>query len=192
MDKTFYIATDEFPKVSLRSIGCGDQENLRAWKNANRRSFFFQEMITPAMQARWYEAYRGRPDDFMFIVRAEGEDLGCLGVRRPETGWDLYNIIAALPAFSGKGHMGRALRMLCSFALLRFPAPITAKVLASNPALAWYLKNHFVIFRRHPDHVEIALDQAEFRACRLSIGDGPPGADGGERGADVPRGEGKR
>lgn len=122
------------PRVRLRGAGPGDLEELRLWKNANKRWFFFKGDITPAMQKEWFEGYLKRPDDVLFIVESGGRKVGTLGVRVKEGRYDVYNVVAA-PGESGKGYMKAALSAVCA----RFSdKPLGCLVLKGNPAAKFY------------------------------------------------------
>ncbi|CAG1004319.1 hypothetical protein ANRL4_03434 [Anaerolineae bacterium] len=167
MNGILSLTSDEHAGVILRTIHWGDQENLRNWKNAKRYSFFYQELITVEAQREWFEAYLNRQDDFMLVVTAADDDMGCMGFRLRESTWDVYNVIVGVPALSGKGYMVQALRMMCSYALSLQPLRITAKVLITNTALQWYYRNGFREHTAHADHVEIELDMTKFTPCVL-------------------------
>lgn len=138
--------------VTLRSIGPEDLEDLRRWKNDNRRAFFFKDVITPEGQKKWYEGYLGRPDDFMFVVEAEGMKVGCMGFRKIEGAADCYNIIGA-PEGRGKGYLGAAMEAMCGHIEESLgTVPITCKVLKTNPAVTWYEKRGFKIAADKGDH----------------------------------------
>jgi RimJ/RimL family protein N-acetyltransferase len=140
---------------------------LRGWKNDHRESFFFKGIIAPADQVKWFQGYLGRSHDYMFVVLFNGRALGCLGFRYIEQGVDIYNVILGIPEMRQKGLMGKALRMMCSYAQKEYPGAQGAKVLRSNPAVGWYQRNGFKIARFHEDHVDIELDQVTFKPCRL-------------------------
>lgn len=161
------ICSDLYPTVFLRAIEERDQSNLRAWKNENRRFFFYQEIISEAMQREWFSKYQQRDQDYMFIVSAEGTDIGCMGVRLLEGTWDIYNVILGNVRFAKKGYMRQSFHLLCSFALAVNPVRISAQVLNDNPALSWYCRNGFVVVARHSDHVEIELDKSRFVSCSV-------------------------
>jgi RimJ/RimL family protein N-acetyltransferase len=167
MNRLFSLVSDEYPDVILCAIQWGDQENLRNWKNDNRYSFFYQELITPAAQQEWFEAYLRRDEDFMFLIRSGSLSIGCIGFRLCETNWDIYNVILGTTAFSGRGYMRQAIRMICSYARTLQALPITAKVLITNPALRWYYRNGFRERAVHADYVDIELYAARFTPCIL-------------------------
>lgn len=137
-------------------------ERLRAWKNAHRRFFFFQDVITEAAQRAWFEGYRQRPDDYMFIVQAGDEPIGCMGIRRRDGQADVYNVILGRPDYGGRGLMTRAMRLLCSDARRRFGCEVVARVLKDNPALGWYERQGFEVVSSFDEYVFIRLAEARF------------------------------
>jgi RimJ/RimL family protein N-acetyltransferase len=149
---------DSHAAVELRTIRESDQPQLRAWTNQNRQYFFFKELISEFAQQEWFGKYLTRDDDYMFIVRAEGCSIGCMGIRVLEDTWDVYNVILGEQRFSGRGYMGQALQTMCSWAAELRPIRISARVLKDNPAINWYCRNGFKVVATHDDHVEIELD----------------------------------
>ena len=133
----------ELGEVSLRSIGAADQELLRVWRNATRDAFFYRETIEASEQARWFSQYLLKTDDFLFMVEHKQTPFGCLGLRWKEDKWDVYNVIRRTRNEETRGKMGSALRAAISFVLTRQLAPVQAIVLASNPAVSWYLSQGF-------------------------------------------------
>lgn len=167
MNRLFSLISDEYPDVILCAIQRGDQENLRNWKNDNRYSFFHQELITPAAQQEWFEAYLRRNEDFMFLIRSGSVSIGCIGFRLCETNWDVYNAILGATAFSGRGYMKQSMMMMCSYALSLKSLPITAKVLITNPIQQWYYRSGFLVRAVHADYVDFELPAASFTPCIL-------------------------
>ena len=90
------------PGLELRSASQTDLENLRTWKNKEKQYFFYQEEISKELQLNWFESFKLRPDDFMFMTVFEGHVFGCMGIRWQKDFWDVYNVIVGLPEFSGR------------------------------------------------------------------------------------------
>jgi RimJ/RimL family protein N-acetyltransferase len=130
-------------------------------------SFFYRELITPAQQLNWYSAFLNVENDLMYIVEAEGVEIGCMGVRDRDNGWDIYNVILGDQSFQGKGYMSQALRLLCTQAIRVKPQRISAKVLNDNPALGWYYRNCFKASKSFPEYTEIELKESNFVLCDL-------------------------
>jgi len=131
----------------LRTAEHADQEQVRNWRNIHARSFFHQSPITSTGQQQWFEEYRNRSDDFLFMVMAADQSIGCIGIRFRSDAWDLYNIIRGVHSSRSTGFMATGLAMLIAFARDICPVAVRADVIAGNPALTWYLRNGFVVER---------------------------------------------
>ncbi|NQU42068.1 GNAT family N-acetyltransferase [bacterium] len=162
------FAVDGQPPL-LRSAEIGDLENLREWKNANCRFFFHKDPINPEQQASWFQAFLDRTHDHMFIVECEGRAAGCMGIRRLEDAWEVYNVILGEAEFGRKGLMGRALKMMCRFAIEDWEWPVTLRVLKENPAVGWYLKNGFEKISEEEDHFYLDLNRLEFESPEMRV-----------------------
>ncbi len=128
----------------LQTISEEDLENLRIWKNSNRKSFFYQNEITPEQQMQWFESFRIRPEDWMFIVSWKMKPFGCVGARLLEREWDIYNVIRGERVKGSEGGMRWSMEKVIQWIQTRKPdAPIQAKVLKTNPAKTWYQKMGF-------------------------------------------------
>ncbi len=75
-------------RVRLRLLEEADLPQTRAWRNQAhiRRWFVNSSVIEPEQHQRWFEAYRDRDDDFVFIIE-ETQDL-----RKPIGQVALYRI----------------------------------------------------------------------------------------------------
>lgn len=129
----------------LRTAEHADQEQVRTWRNIHARSFFHQSPITSTGQQQWFEEYRNRSDDFLFMVMAADQSIGCIGIRFRSDAWDLYNIIRGVHSSCSTGFMATGLAMLIAFARDIRPGAVRADVIAGNPAINWYLRNGFAI-----------------------------------------------
>jgi ribosomal protein S18 acetylase RimI-like enzyme len=158
--------------LRLRSIDEGDLENLRVWKNRQRKRFFHTEYITRDGQIHWYADFRQRRSDFMFIVEAtcgpSPSPFGCLGFRLQEDVVDVYNVIRSRTIRGQKCTMGEALIVMCSYAL-GFEKPITCAVLKDNPAVGWYERFTFEIVEERRDNFLMRLDVDRFAPVRYSV-----------------------
>jgi nitrite reductase/ring-hydroxylating ferredoxin subunit/RimJ/RimL family protein N-acetyltransferase len=170
MNKAFVLSSSELP-VTLHAIGPSDLEDLRLWKNANKQAFFFKREISPEGQLQWFNGYLSRPEDFMFIVRAQGVKTGCMGFRIDDGYADCYNIIGA-PEGRGKGYLGQAMRLMCSFIQGEHAKDIGCRVLIGNPARSWYEKCGFAVIGTEPDHCLMRL-VAGFKPCVYGKEDEP-------------------
>lgn len=64
------IAPIEGPRVRLRLLDEADLPMTLAWRNQDRirRWFFSSEPISPEQHRDWFERYKNRDDDFVFII----------------------------------------------------------------------------------------------------------------------------
>lgn len=65
----------ELNGLTIRSLEESDIEKLRVLRNDNRRFFLDDSPITPEMQLAWYENYKKRATDYMFVVEQD-ETIG--------------------------------------------------------------------------------------------------------------------
>ena len=151
------IQTPSQPGIKLSSITEKDVELLRVWKNAHRYSFFFQEIISPEQQRWWFKQFCAREHDYMFMVQNDQLDIGCMGFRLMDEKIDIYNVILGREEYRGTGIMSIALALMNGFIIIRFMEDVTAKVLCTNSALGWYLKNGFEIVETHDTYYLIRL-----------------------------------
>ena len=155
--------------VTLRTITKEDIELLRKWKNSDRKYFFYNKIIGTGQQKKWYKDYSSRENDYIFMVEYRSIAIGCMGFRKISDMMDIYNVILGLKKFGGRGLMGQALRLLCSYIRGTFAKDITAKVLTHNPALKWYLKNNFKKIEVHNDFIYIMLDINKFDYMQYNL-----------------------
>ena len=153
----------------LSSINRDDLELLRKWKNANRESFFYKEIITESDQEKWYDKYISRENDYIFIVLYNGVKIGCIGYREIDGSIDIYNVILGKDEFSRKGLMSRALRIFCSYLYDSIKKDITAKVLHENQAKLWYMKNSFGKISKVEDFLLLKLDINNFDYLKYNL-----------------------
>ena len=178
-DKNLTLSTAEHPDLRLRAIDREDIENLRIWKNKNKGSFFLNRDILPEEQAKWFEGFAARDEDFMFVVEqmvdGEWQSIGCLGFRRlaDEGCVDAYNIMRASNPAPGTFTMSDAFRLMLAFAAGKYEElPIRCKVLCENPAVEWYKKNSFSIVENvRNEYYLMELEKDSLQNCRLIISD---------------------
>jgi RimJ/RimL family protein N-acetyltransferase len=167
MNRSFHLKSSEYPEITLRTIAESDLECLRNWKNKNRQYFFFQGMISPADQMRWFEGYLTREHDNMFMVVNDTLDIGCMGIRLLDRECDIYNVILGRPEMGGRRLMTRAFHLMCSYAAAEYKTRLTAKVLLTNPSINWYQQNGFRVVGKHSDHLKIERDQTAYPPCSV-------------------------
>jgi ribosomal protein S18 acetylase RimI-like enzyme len=168
MNEALLLVSEALPGISLRSAALADCDRLRAWKNENRQYFFFQDLISPEGQRRWFAGYLLRPDDWMFMVLEGDRSIGCMGFRARDGQADVYNVILGQADDGGRGLMSGAFRLMCSFARQELGVPVVARVLKTNPALAWYRKRGFDVVGEEDTHVLIRLSEQRFEPVAVS------------------------
>lgn len=142
----------EAVSLILKAANENNLENLRQWKNEQRKFFFHKDMITPEQQRAWFTQYQVRNHDYMFIVDLNGIAIGCMGIRLLDEEWDIYNVILGLPHYGKKGYMGKVFKTMLAYAQSISNCPITLQVLKANPAVEWYKKKGFVVAAEQADH----------------------------------------
>ena len=173
MNRNLLIVPRGAPGPRLRSIDERDIEQLRCWKNSNTIGFFFRGEITPAMQAKWYEDYRARPDDYMFVIEHGGAKVGCMGFRIKEDGHaDTYNMIAA-PGHKGKGLMKEAMLLMCSYIAANKTKDIGCLVVTENPAIGYYVRCGYKVVGEGADHHVLKLDWSQFKPLEFDLAERP-------------------
>ena len=169
ISKHTILRATEHPDLRLKMIDEGDIESLRKWKNLNRESFFLKSEITADQQREWYAAFRGRPDDFMFVVEqirdARWEKIGCMGFRvLDDNSIDAYNIIRSQKIEPSSFTMADVFRNMLAYAnILHKDKPIRCKVLASNPAVSWYERNGFAKLEEKDGYFLMELDKSAIK-----------------------------
>lgn len=172
MRESFILKSELFPDIELQTSNESDCENLRNWKNANRFSFFYQEIITPEQQRDWFEAYLAREGDYMFIVTYQNRPVGCMGFRMIDREADIYNVILGCREKANQGLMSKAFKLMLSFVYSSFTHAIRLKVLSSNPAVEWYLNRGFRLSGDHENFFSLSL--FEFQPCQVEKVDRGP------------------
>ena len=145
----------EVESLRLRAANDNDLEFLRQWKNEQREFFFHKDIITPDQQHAWFAKFKARNDDYMFIVDLNCKAIGCMGIRLLDEAWDVYNVILGLADYGKKGYMGKAFQTMLTYAKSVSNCPITLQVLKTNPTVAWYEKNGFVVISEQGDHYSL-------------------------------------
>ncbi len=157
-------------EIILQTIKEGDVELLRLWKNENRNAFFYDKIISPKKQLRWFKKYLYSEDDYIFTVKYKEHKIGCLGFRLLGDFIDIYNVILGNKKFGGKGLMGKASRLMYSYILDNYVKEITLKVLSGNiKAKSWYTNNGFIKVSKEDNCVIMKLDLDNFNYCKYSI-----------------------
>lgn len=149
----FQIEGDGFDLIPLR------EHHLpltMAWRNADDVRIWFKtpDLLSPDQHRRWYEAYAGKPDDFIFLIRerpsgALAGQVAIYGVDRARGEAEIGRFIAA-PGFQGKGLMKKACARLIDYSMTTLGTRrVRLEVLASNErAIRLYEKLGFSTVRR--------------------------------------------
>lgn len=142
--------------VTIRPIEEKDLNNLRKWKNANKKAFFYKKNITIKQQAQWFVEYLKRnkkETDFMYIVEQGGVSIGCLGYRLIHGVIDNYNTILGNKDYQGKKIISTACKDLWKYLRSTYDLDIMVIVLNTNPeTINWYLKNNWHITEEFESH----------------------------------------
>lgn len=171
------IGSVDFHNFYLREVMISDMENLRCWKNNNRKSFFYQEEISPEQQEKWFEGYLGRPFDRMFVVEENtGTDLepsrraiGCMGFRlEDDRTIDIYNVIRG-EASKTPATMRDAMYMMLRYAADIFPEyRVKCDVLKDNPAVEWYKKCGLAIWEEREYYI-MGICKEDIPEIRITV-----------------------
>jgi RimJ/RimL family protein N-acetyltransferase len=123
------------------------------WKNEHRSFFFYQDIIQPTQQQKWFVDFYTRENGYMFVVSYENHKIGCLGFRLVDDHIDIYNVILGLKEYSGLGLMSQAMQVMSRFIISRHAQEkIRAKIIKGNPAIEWYKKNGFEIIETNEQY----------------------------------------
>ena len=141
--------------ITLKTIDESLIYDLMDWKNNNREFFFNHNIITSEQQLNWYKNYLQRENDFMFVVIVNDVSVGCMGIRKIENEWDVYNVILGRSEYGGNGIMFKCFQNMLKYINQLDKLPITLKVLKNNPAIGWYEKNGFNKKKEDVNHFEM-------------------------------------
>lgn len=156
--------------TNLRAINKEDIELLREWKNKNRKYFFHNKIISMKQQLGWFQSYQEAANDYIFLIEYNGLKIGCVGFRLINNVIDIYNVILGNKEFGGRGIMGSALRLMCSYIMDNYDMEITLRVLLDNDmARQWYMKNGFEETGRKEDHISMRLNINKFRYLKYNL-----------------------
>ena len=143
------VIEDQKETFQIRNIGMNDIEELRVWKNQNKKSFFYQEEISSEEQLGWFQGYLGRQQDYMFVIEERIDDdsthkIGCIGFRVLDDHIvDIYNVIRGEKSVRGT-RMSHVMHRLVNFIQEQFQGyKIKCDVLNDNVAREWYIKCGF-------------------------------------------------
>ena len=145
----------EGKSVNLRMLRQSDLALTLAWRNKPeiRRWFFYSEIISSEQHIAWFEQYRHKPDDYVFIIEDRVENAGSVGQV------SLYNLdfergtaefgrlMIGEDAARGKGFAAEATRLILKLAFETFKLrQVYLSVYKDNkPAVAIYRKCGFEV-----------------------------------------------
>lgn len=150
--------------VKLRLIEESDLETTLAWRNQDDARIWFKNssQLTLEQHQAWFQRYRDKDDDFLFVIQAGGKLVGQASVYDIE--WDKGRAevgrFLAEPSSLGKGYIRQACNALiglCSETLnLRY---LFLEVIESNErALRIYQKNGFLLECRYGNILRMGRD----------------------------------
>lgn len=168
----FHVLTSkENEVIRLRTITETDIESLRKWKNKNRQSFFFQDIISIEMQKQWFDEYLADDKGYMYVIeecigREYHHPIGCLGYRELSIGKiDLYNVIRGEESLVNQT-ITDGMHILVNYLWQKYQ-DITCKVLKSNPSIHWYIHAGFIFIDEFNDY--ILISPAKDRIKKLTV-----------------------
>lgn len=143
-----HVLPIESRRIRLRLLQERDLPLTLAWRNQDhvRKWFFHSDVIAPDQHRAWYERYRDRDDDFVFVieeVQAHYQPVGQLALYNidwEEGEGEFGRLMIGEPDAAGKGLAREATTLLVDAALTDWGLrKVYLKVLADNaPALAVY------------------------------------------------------
>jgi RimJ/RimL family protein N-acetyltransferase len=154
-------------QVRLRLLSEADISMTRLWRNQDhiRKWFFCSDLITPEQQCAWYEQYKDRDDDFVFII----EDVNAS--RRPVGQVALYHIdwnkreaeygrlMIGEPDATGKGFARTATHLVLQIAFVHLRLELVYLEFIANNSKAFGMYQsvgfHITQTRENVYHMEI-------------------------------------
>jgi diamine N-acetyltransferase len=146
--------------VRLRLLQPDDLPLTLAWRNQDhiRRWFFYSDKLTPEQHQGWFEKYRQRDDDFVFIIeslelaRSVGQ-VALYGIDWEKRRAEFGRLMIGDPAAAGKGLAQSATRLALQVGIETLGLDeIYLEVFADNSAaIKVYEKAGFAITEKRPD-----------------------------------------
>jgi len=167
-EKKIKIISDE-GDLALRAIEKEDIELIRKWRNENRQYFFYKEIIKPRQQIEWFQSYFNNEKENIFVIKFKGVRVGCIGFRFMNNSIDIYNVILGDKKFGGRGIMGRALRLMCSYIVDIYHDEIILMVLLKNKARLLYTRVGFDEIGREKDYITMKLTINKFKYLKYNL-----------------------
>ncbi len=135
-------------------------EYLRNWKNENRFSFHYQEVISSSQQKAWFEKFVLDKNSQIYILFLQERPVACVGYRYGKTQRDveLFNLICGAPEYQGSGLMKTFFDSTRMALQSKGISQIHLEVLKSNQrGVAWYLRQGFITIREEKTFFEMTL-----------------------------------
>ncbi len=145
--KKEYILHDEEKKITIRTITNNDIELIRYWRNDEsiRSCFVDSKIISSSQQQNWYEGYKNKKDDYMFIIELEQKPVGSIALYHiTSTTAEYGRLMIGEKMALGKGVAQTASKLIIQFAEILGIECIYLEVFKSNiVAYNLYLKVGF-------------------------------------------------
>lgn len=136
--------------VRLRPIEEADLETTLSWRNRDDARVWFKSssLISFDQHLSWYQRYREKDDDFLFVVEVGNKAVGQASVYDIDwtTGQAEVGRFLVAPSASGKGYIGQACGQLVQFCIEKLGLKyLYLEVLEGNErAIRVYERNGFV------------------------------------------------
>ena len=134
--------------IKIRPLEREDIEKIRNWRNANLDKFFDASYISKEQQRKWYEKYSDSGGtDLMFIIQADGEDIGTIALYNINPGDRTATLgrVLILEDYRGHGYAEEAVGLILDLAFKKmrlFKVKVEAH-LDNIDAIAVYARNGF-------------------------------------------------
>jgi UDP-4-amino-4,6-dideoxy-N-acetyl-beta-L-altrosamine N-acetyltransferase len=162
----FQIEGDDFDLIPLLEHHL---PTTMAWRNSDSVRIWFKtpDVVSLEQHRRWYAAYSGRLDDFVFLIRdrLSGALAGQIAIYRvdPIRGDAEMGRLMVAPGYEGKGLMKKACACLINYSMTAMGINrIHLEVLVSNErAIRLYQKLGFQAARCNESLLVMALERKE-------------------------------
>ncbi len=149
--------------IRLRPLERGDLSLTLAWRNRDDVRIWFKmsEVLSEEQHRGWFESYLGKPDDYVFIVEADGRPVGQVAlysINKLTASAEIGRFIVA-PGEGGKGHIRVAIEALFGLAREHLGlSRIHLQVFAHNQrAIRLYEKLGFKLDRTSENMLEYSM-----------------------------------
>ena len=153
--------------VRLRLLEEKDLETTLSWRNRDEARVWFKtsSLISLEQHRAWYQSYRNKDDDFLFIIEAENKPVGQASVY----GID-WNFLCAevgrflvAPGAGGKGYISQACGQLVQFCAETLGITyLFLEVLENNErAIRIYQRHGFIEEQRYAGLIRMSQRMAQ-------------------------------